>query len=348
MTDIARLAHVSVGTVSNVVNGTIAVKKERRERVLKAIEQLGYSPNVLAQSLRRRQNTVIGICVPHVANTYFMQIVDVFEKLSTADRREIIHVYARREEDHLKEKVDWLIKFKISGLIMLPSIDDAATLESIARSGVPAVIVDRPVDDARFDQVITDATGSMREIIRGLAVRGHRSVLFLTASRSFLVTRYRIEGLNDAVASIPGMMANIVEIPVGEEDFVRQLAAEFVSSNPPTAVIVGSGQIAARTFRALRRLGNLIPHWPALVSFDQPEWADLATPAVSVVRHPVEAIAAKAWQLLVDRMQGYDGPPRQILLSGAVDLSAAQFINAGAPVSPLSPGEDAAPGGLSG
>jgi len=122
MTDIAKEAGVSVGTVSNVVNGTIAVKQERRERVLQAIARLGYTPNVLAQSLRRRQSTVIGICVPHVANTYFMQIVDVFERLSAADRREIIHVYARREEDYLKEKVEWLIKFKISGLIMLPSI----------------------------------------------------------------------------------------------------------------------------------------------------------------------------------------------------------------------------------
>lgn len=332
--DVARAAKVSLGTVSNVLNGTRVVSPDRHERVIKAIEQLGYKPNVLAQNLRRGRNSVVGICVPHVANTYFMQLVDVLEKLSLADGWDTIHVYARRDADHLKEKVDWLIKFQINGLIMLPSIDAHTTFDTIARSGIPAVIIDRPIDDPRFDQVVTDAAGAMEEIVAGLAARGHRSILFVTASKEFLVTKLRTGGLTQALLDFPEMKAKVIEIETTEEGLVRQFASEFVSSNPPTALVVGSGQIAARSFRALRRLETLIEQWPALVSFDQPEWADLSNPPISIVRPPAEAIAAKAWQLLSDRMQGFDGPPRHFLLSGDVELAAARFIGAGKQTEP--------------
>ena len=332
--DVAKVANVSLGTVSNVLNGTRTVSRDRYDRVMLAIEQLGYKPNVLAQHLRRARNSVVGICVPHVANTYFMQLVDTLEKLSLKDGWDTIHVYARRDADHLKEKVDWLIKFQINGLIMLPSIDAHDTLDAIARSGVPTVIMDRPVDDPRFDQVVTDAAGAMEEIIAGLAARGHRSILFITASKEFLVTKLRTGGLTRALAEFPEMQAKVIEIEPSEEGLVRQFASEFVSNTPPTALVVGSGQIAARSFRALRRLDTLIEQWPALVSFDQPEWADLSDPPISIVRPPAEAIAAKAWQLLTDRMQGFDGPPRHFLLSGDVELSAARFIGKERPNEP--------------
>jgi LacI family transcriptional regulator len=324
--DVAKLANVSLGTVSNVLNGTRVVSADRQNRVLAAMEQLGYQPNLLAQKLRRGKNSVIGLCVPHVANTYFMQLVDTFERLSVADGWDILHVYARREAHHLKEKVEWLIKFQVNGLIMLPSIDAHATFDAIARSRVPAVIIDRPIDDERFDQVVTDAAGAMEEIIMGLAARGHRKVLFVTASKNFLVTQLRTGGLTRALANLPEMTAKIIEIEQTTDGPVRQFASEFASDDPPTALIVGSGQIAAHSFRALRRLGALIKQWPALVSFDQPEWADLSNPPISVVRPPAAAIAAKAWQLLVDRMQGFSGPARHHQLSGEVDLSAARFI----------------------
>ena len=324
--DVAKAANVSLGTASNVLNGTRRVSPDRYQRVMQAMDSLGYKPNALAQKLRRRKSSVVGICVPHVANTYFMQLVDTFEKLSLADGWDIIHVYARRDMHHLKEKVDWLIKFQINGLIMLPSIDAHATFDLIAKSSVPAVIIDRPIDDPRFDQVVTDAAGAMEEIIFGLAARGHRSILFVTASKDFLVTKLRTGGLTAALETLPQLNAKIIEIEPTDEGVIRQFASEFVSANPPTALVVGSGQLAARSFRALRRLGALLKEWPTLVSFDQPEWADLSDPPISIVRPPAEAIAAKAWRILTDRMQGFDGPPQHVLLKGDVELSAARFI----------------------
>jgi len=328
MADVATAAEVSIGTVSHVLNGTVAVSDDRRKRVIAAIEKLGYRPNMLAQSLRRHRTSVVGVCVPHVANTFFLQLVESFERLSIADGWENIHVFARLDQDHLREKMDWLVKLNVNGIILLPSIDAKETLDSIFQSGVPTVVVDRPLDDDRFDQVVTDAAGAMQEVIRGIAARNHRTILFATASLEYLVTKRRIAGLRQALAEHPDLEVRIIEIEGSEEGLVRQLASEFVADHPPTAVIVGSGQIAARMLRAMRKLGNLIPYWPAVVSFDQPDWADLSSPQISVVRHPVEAIAAKAWQMLIDRMSGHHGPGRHFLLSGQVDLRAAPSLGA--------------------
>jgi LacI family transcriptional regulator len=322
--DVARTANVSLGTVSNVLNGTRAVSFERRDRVLKAIEELGYKPNAHAQGLRRGQNALVGLCIPHVSNTYFMRLVDIFEKLSIVHGFETVHVYARRDADHLLEKVEWLIKFQVGGLIMLPSIDSRPTFDAIARSRIPAVIIDRPVDDSRFDQVVTDAAGAMESIIRGLSARGHRDILFVTASKSFLVTKVRMEGLHAARDSLPDVTANVIEVGEGIEGMDRLLASEFERGRPPTALVVGSARLAAGTFRSLRRLGSLIEVWPEIVSFDEPEWADLSEPRVSIVRAPIEEIAAMAWKLLLRRIQGFNGPPEQHQLAAEVILSGAQ------------------------
>ena len=323
--DVAREAKVSLGTVSNVLNGTRAVSSDRRARVLAAIEALGFKPNAHAQGLRRTRNSLVGLCIPHVANTYFMRLVDVFEKLSVADGIETVHVYARREADHLLAKVEWLIKFQVGGLIMLPSIDNRPTFDAIANSGTPVVIIDRPIEDERFDQVVTDAEGAMQDIVAGLAARGHRRLLYVTGSKAFLVTKVRMAGLERALQDRADMTATVIEVDHLERP-EELLTTELVTCPRPTAVVAGSGRIAATIVRALRRLPIAQADWPTVVSFDQPEWADLSDPPISVVIPPVEAIAGMAWQLLKRRMQGSEAIPEHHRLIAEIDLSRARNI----------------------
>lgn len=325
--DVAREARVSLGTVSNVLNGTRAVSSDRRARVLSAIETLGFRPNVHAQGLRRARNSLVGLCIPHVANTYFMRLVDVIEKLSVSDGIDTVHVYARREADHLQAKVEWLIKFRVGGLIMLPSIDNRTTFDAIANSGTPTVIIDRPIEDDRFDQVVTDAAGAMEGIVNGLAARGHRRLLYVTGSKGFLVTKVRMAGLERTLGRHSGLAATMVEVDHLEAaDADRLLAAELVAGTRPTAVVAGSGRISAMILRALRELRLPRDDWPAVVSFDQPEWADLLDPPLSVVRPPIEEIASTAWQLLKRRMQDSAAAPEHHLLAAEIDLTSARFL----------------------
>jgi LacI family transcriptional regulator len=324
--DVAREAQVSLGTVSNVLNGTRAVGSDRRARVLAAIEALGFKPNAHAQGLRRTRNSLVGLCIPHVANTYFMRLVDVFEKLSVADGIETVHVYARREADHLLAKVEWLIKFQVGGLIMLPSIDNRPTLDAIAKSGTPAVIIDRPIEDERFDQVVTDAAGAMQDIVAGLALRGHRRLLYATGSKAFLVTKVRMKGLERALRDRTEVTATLIEVDNLERPQDLLVSALFTDPRP-TAVVAGSSRISAMILRALRQLPIPRSDWPAVVSFDQPEWADLSDPPIAVVMPPIDAIAGPARQLLTRRMQDNQAIPEHHLLVAEIDLSRARSIS---------------------
>ena len=95
ITDVARQAGVSTGTVSHVLNGSRDVSAERRERVMEAVKSLGYVPNLLAQSLRRNRATMVGLCMPHASFGYFVALSEAFESLAAKQGYDILHVFSR-------------------------------------------------------------------------------------------------------------------------------------------------------------------------------------------------------------------------------------------------------------
>jgi LacI family transcriptional regulator len=102
--DVARRAKVSVGTVSHVLNGKVPVSDQRRSRVQKAIEHLGYSQNPLAAGLGGRRPPIVGLCVPHTSVAYFAALVDAFEKVAADRGFKIIQVMTQLEPDHEFER----------------------------------------------------------------------------------------------------------------------------------------------------------------------------------------------------------------------------------------------------
>lgn len=301
--DVARRAGVSVGTVSNVLNATIRVGESRRQRVLKAIEDLDYSQNLLAQGLRKRRSTVVGLCVPHTSSAYFAALVNAFEEIASARGFELMQVLSRHDSQKEVQRIEALLKYKIGGLILIPSIEPEKTLKLVAQSGTPVVIVDRPTVSERLDQVTFDNRGAMFEATRHLIALGHRRILFVVRQRGLLVTKHRIEGFLEAARkSAEKMTALVFESGFDEVSLTTRISEDFRKPNPPTAIIVSNGPFAAWAIRAFRSLKINYPRDVSLLAFDEPEWADLVTPRLSVVRQPHEAIARRAWEFLIRRM----------------------------------------------
>jgi LacI family transcriptional regulator len=300
---VARRADVSVGTVSNVLNGTSRVSDERRKRVLQAVEALGYSQNLLAQGLRKRRSTMVGLCVPHTSVAYFSALVNAFEELASARGYELMQVLSHRDPKQELKRVDALLRYKIGGLILVPTINPAQTLKLVQRSGTPLVVVDRATTGQRLDQVTFDNRGAMFDAARQLIALGHRRILFLMRERELIVVRQRIAGLQAAAKESPEKVH--VEIQQCEYDSVAitaRLRKEFAGPHPPTAIIASNSAHASWCLRAFRALKINYPREVSLLCFDEPDWADIVTPALSVVRQPTEAIARKAWEFLIRRM----------------------------------------------
>ena len=318
--DVARHAGVSVGTVSNVLNETRVVSDARRERVLEAVATLGYVPDVVANSLRTQKSRVIGLCVPHTAGAYLGALHDAFIEDAAVEQYQVMQVFSRYEPGIEATRMKALLAHRVAGVIIVPSFDPDEALAATQAAGVPAVIVDRPFMTGRFDQVTFDNAAAMAEATRALIDRGHRRIAYIARRPQLIVTRQRIEAFHKAMGAVPDSEAIVRESGDDEAAYIAAVAALVTGTDAPTALIASNSLIALWTVRAFRRHGIAFPDDVSLLAFDEPEWADIVEPRLSVVRHPVREIARTAWRILIDRIGGASGPPQDVVLSAHVEL----------------------------
>lgn len=321
ISDVARRARVSVGTVSHVLTGSANVSAARRDRVLKAIEALGYVPNFHAQGLRRTLSRVVGMCFPHVSTAYLNTLSETLEEIASSNGYGVMHVFSRHDPAIELDRIKELIRYRVDGLILLPSTAPKPALDFASHKSVPLVIVDRPLEDGRFDEVILDNRKAMRELARQLVDGGHGRIVFVCRSRSRLSTQHRIAAL-EAVRRQPGrhVAVDVVEFRDDEAFLHDELARLLRGVHPRTAIIVSNSHQASVVLGFLRQLGIACPRDVSVVAFDDPEWARLVTPPLSVVRQPAAAMAQAAWELLMQRIAGSCQPPRTIALEPAIEL----------------------------
>jgi len=322
--DVAQHAGVSVGTVSNVLNGRGNVSAGRRAKVESAMAELGFVPNAVAQSLRRNESRVIGLCTPVTSSAYFAALLEMFEDLAAAQGYELMQVLSHGDPGLELRRVQALIGRNVDGLILIPTHDPRATLDLANERGTPTVIVDRVTADRRFDYVTIDDRRAMREATRHVIGLGHRRLLFIMRDARLPTTQRRIEGFNEAATqSRPAASAVVLQRDPDEAAFARQLAEAMGEPRPPTAIIASNSAIALSLLRVLLDLGVRWPDDVSLLAFDEPEWAPIVSPPLAVLRHPTAQIARGAWQRLLLRLRETDVRPRRITLQAQLVPAAS-------------------------
>ena len=309
---VAARAGVSVGTVSNVLNGDTPVSEVRRTAVLDAIAALGFQPNSVAQSLRRRQSRVVGLMATGAASAYFAALLESFEDIAARQGYEVMQVLSRGDPDLEARRVGALLARQVDGLIMVPTQSPERSFDLIAAAGVPAVMIDRAYPDPRFDYVTMDNDAAMRAAVTALATEGHRRLLYVVRWPGLVTTRARIAAFHDATAAL-GIGAGTLARDPDDDVFGGQLAALLQGPARPDAIIASNSDLALPMLAALQALGVALARDIGVLVFDEPVWASVMTPPLAVVRHPVAAIARSAWELLIDRMERGGGEPRRIV-----------------------------------
>ena len=322
--DVARLAGVSVGTVSNVLNDRGNVSAARAAQVRSAIAQLDFVPNSVAQGLRRSESRVIGLCTPLTSSAYFAALLEMFEHLAAQQGYEIMQVLSHGDPALELRRVQALVGRNVDGLILIPTHDSRATLDLVAERATPTVLVDRMTGDPRFDYVTIDDRRAMREATAHLIGLGHRRLLYLVRDPRLATTRQRIEGYAEAAAAArPAVTAVVCERVPDEAGFRRQIAEAFARALPPTAIIASNSAIALSLLVALRALGIRWPDDVSLLAFDEPVWAPIVTPPLAVVRHPTQRIAEEAWARMLLRLRHGNARPKRITLQAQLVPAAS-------------------------
>jgi LacI family transcriptional regulator len=318
--DVARRAGVSLGTVSNVLNARGNVSARRRASVEGAIAALGYVPNGLAQSLRRQSSRVIGLCLPGSANAYFAALLDAFENIAAAQGYEIMQVLSRHDPAIELRRVRALVARQVDGLIVVPCADSSSTFDLIARSRLPAVMVDRASADARFDYVTQNDRGAMAQATRVLLDAGHRRLLLLVRQPRLVTTQDRIRGFREAAAMVTGATAELLVRDPDDAVFAAQLRDRLCAGERPTALVASNSDLAIAILRVLHEVGLRCPDDVSLLSFDAPPWAEVLVPPLAVIKPPTAALARRAFEVLQQRMRQRGAKAQRIVLDASLEL----------------------------
>ena len=305
--DIAKRAGVSPATVSRALNQKGQVKEETRKKILEIAEELNYSPNYLARSLKKKKTFTIALIISDVTNPFFTTLARGVE--DKASSQGFNAIFCNTDESPAKEKeyIDLMLRRRVDGLV-IASCSTGDTLRDLKEKEVPVVLVDRRIENFEGDLVVGDSKEGAYELTRHLIeVHNFREIAMITGPTIISTSKDRIAGYQRALQEA-GLPIRSEWIMTGsyKEDFGYQIATRFFSEKKklPQAVFAGNNLIAIGIVRAARERGIKIPEDLALVTFDDLEAASLLYPFLTVAKQPAYTMGSLATQFLLERIEG--------------------------------------------
>jgi LacI family transcriptional regulator len=310
MRDVALHAGVSVATVSRVLNASPTVRPEARDRVNAAIAELGYRPNRLARNLRRQTAEMIGIVVSDIENPHFTAMVRAVEDAAFGKGYRLLLCNSDEQPDKQRAYLEMLAGERVSGVILSPTDPGGTEIGELLDLGIPVVAFDRHVDDPRADAVVTDGEGATSLAVEHLLAAGHERIGLIAGPASVETSRARRGGYEAAmhVHHLEPLIADGRYRIEGGRAATLELLAEH---DDITALVIANNLMAIGTLKALASAGRRVPEDIAIVAIDDPFWAELVQPPLTVLAQPVRAMADAAVSLLLDRVTGKRQTPHQ-------------------------------------
>ncbi|MGB9682651.1 MAG: LacI family DNA-binding transcriptional regulator [bacterium] len=307
--DVAERAGVSAMTVSRVINGKRDVKPSTREKVMKAIEELGYVPNSFARSFVLQKTSSIGLVISDITNPFFTTLARGVE--DTAMKNQFNVILCNTDEDPEKEQIylEVLLRKRIDGIILASASGKRGPLKNILMRDVPLVLIDRKIEHLdSVDVVRGDSELGSYLLTRHLVSLGHKRIGVIVGSRHISTALERVEGYKRALkeSGIPIEEDLIRFGRYSKEDGYKLAKALLTMEKPPTAIFGGNNFIAIGAIKAIRELGLRVPEDVGLVSFDDIESLSEVYPFFTVVTQPAYSMGVIATELLIRRIEGRD------------------------------------------
>ena len=321
--DVARRAGVSTSTVSNVLNGRHErMRADTSERVIRAVEELGYAPNQMARGLKVGILPTIGLIVPSVANPFWGSFALCVEHAALARNCQVMLCNGERDPVREQRYAESMLARGIRGVILGSSPMTLSHMAGVVRRGLQLVVFDREAlegDGPRFDSVRVDNASGVRMAVGHLLGLGQRRIGFISgpissASRGERLAAYRAALEAGGVAPDPGLVwtADASPGPVDEEGSgVGRIAAAALlrRPDPPTAFFAINDTTAFGVYAGVREAGLRIPEDVSVVGFDDIPLCGVVNPPLSTVRQPLDNLMRSAVDLLLDRVANRSSHP---------------------------------------
>ncbi|MCD6099720.1 MAG: LacI family DNA-binding transcriptional regulator [Candidatus Marinimicrobia bacterium] len=310
--DVAKLAGVSISTVSRVINSSSPVSEELKVRVYKAIEELHYEPNLLARSLRVGLTKLIGFVIPDITNPAFLTMVKGAEDYLRKKGYSFILSGADNDAGEELKLIKAMISKKVDGLIITCSGGCDPHLKELLKGAKNMVFLDRRCEKIDVPYVGVDNAGGIKQMVNYLIKTGHRSFAFINGDENTSTGKERYMGFIEALRE-----NSIEDYQVLSGKFTYESGYSLVKKlkKLPDALVCGNDLIAFGAIDALENMGYSVPDDVSVTGFDDMFFSRYFKPSLTTVRQPIYDMGREAAKLLIGLLHERIKRKKEIILS---------------------------------
>lgn len=321
--DVAKLANVAPSTVSRVIANSPRISEATKQKVNKAMDELGYHPNLNARSLASQSTQTIGLVMPSSGDVVFQNpfFPTVLQGISEGahENKYALHMTTGKSEKETLEAVIYMVQGKrVDGVILLNSKVEDKVISFLIERDFPFVLIGKPYKHVEeITHVDNDNVRAMSEATNYLIGHGHREIAFIGGSLDLVVTVDRLLGYKRALEKAEIKLRNEYII---HEEFLREGGQEAVRElmaldHPPTALVVADDFMALGVLNTLDELGISVPEDLSVVSFNNVLLAEMAKPPLTSVDINIFDLGYQASRNLIQKIENSNEPTKRIIIS---------------------------------
>ena len=295
--DIAKLSGVSIASVSRALSGSDEISGEKKDRILAVAKQLGYTPNLLARSLKNNKSNTIGLIISNIDSTFYLTIARVIEEELKKHGYKLLLAYSNDNGEDERKNIELFEGTKVDGIIFTPiSYSNKDLIERVKSKNIALVQLFRCMYNEISSVAVDDAKGAFLATSY-LLENGHTNILLLNVESPFGANR--ADGYLAAFAKykMPVDDRMLVTLPNSEPE-AKAMIISSISKLSPTAIVAGVNFSGKTSVTYFKQQNMKIPNDISIVVFDDVEWNYMLD--ITSISQPVEYIGLSACRLVLD------------------------------------------------
>jgi len=314
--DVAKVAQVSISTVSKVINRTGNISEKTRNRVLQVMEDLNYRPSVVASALTGKPTNTIGLLIPDLANPFFAEIARSVEDRGHESGFNLMICSTDNDPEKENQYISLMRQKSVDGIILASGLKSDTAIKKLVENKIPVAVIARDMPMLAVNAVLVDDFAGGYLATSHLISLGHRRIAIVAEDLRVMSSRERVRGyrhaLEEAGIAYDDNLLQVSDFTV--EGGRRAVLRLLEMPERPTAVFACNDLLAVGAMRAAKEFGLVIPDDLSVVGFDNTIFAEIVDPGLTTVAQPIVDMGRQVMELLIEEIQGKENPTRRVVL----------------------------------
>lgn len=312
--DVAKLAGVSIATVSHVINKTRYVSPDLVKHVEEAIEQTGYRISRKSLNIQQSKMPSIAFLVPDISSNVFSEMTRTIEEYLNDKGYALIVLSCNESIEREQKYIKFLLnEERIKGILIAPTTQDKKDIEELIESKIPCVFIDRHIDGVQSPAIISDNVGGIYSATTHLIKSGHERIALALWCGKISTTLERIEGYKKALSeyNVP-FDDDLVAIVSGQEHEKENVFYKFwMMPHKPTAIICGNNKFSLEALKFANEFGIDCPKDLSIIGYGDYDWSPILNPPLTTISQSSEKMGKKSIELLLQQIDEGNEPEGQ-------------------------------------